>query len=75
MTIADTYCPLPFSIAEYRRLKKAFRDHAPHLMLDLGHTERVEHATERFPHRKLRAAKREGVAGGDNVDLEARGSA
>jgi hypothetical protein len=71
---ADTYCPLPFSNADYRLLKKDFRVHAPHLTLDLGHTERVEYATERFPHRKLRAAK-QGVAGDDNVDLEARGSA
>jgi hypothetical protein len=44
---SETYDPLPFSAAAYRRLgkaddgfailRKAFRDHAPHLELDLGY--------------------------------------
>jgi hypothetical protein len=36
---ADTYMPLLFTYEALRRLKKAFRDHAPHLELDLGHTD------------------------------------
>jgi hypothetical protein len=39
---AETYCPLPFSTADYRRLRKAFRDHASHLELDLGPAETGE---------------------------------
>ena len=42
MTTAETYCPLPFSSADFRRLKKSFRVHAPHLELDLGDTETGE---------------------------------
>ena len=36
---ADTYCPLPFSSADYRRLKKDFRAHAPDVELDRGYTD------------------------------------
>jgi hypothetical protein len=36
---AETYCPLPFSDADYRRLRKAFRAHAPDVDLDHGYTE------------------------------------
>jgi hypothetical protein len=36
---AETYFPIPFSIADHRCLKKAFRDHAPHLELAIGHTD------------------------------------
>jgi hypothetical protein len=39
VSTAETYCPLPFSTADYRRLKKAFRDHAPDVALDRGYTE------------------------------------
>ena len=42
MTTADTYCPLQFSNADFRHLKKAIRDHAPHLKLDLVHTDTGE---------------------------------
>jgi hypothetical protein len=36
---AETYEPLPFSPAEYRRLRKAFRDHAPEVALERGPTD------------------------------------
>jgi hypothetical protein len=36
---ADTYCPLPFSTADLRGLKEAFRDHARDLELDLSCTD------------------------------------
>jgi hypothetical protein len=36
---AETYCPVLFSSADYRRLKKAFRDHATGLELDLAQTD------------------------------------
>jgi hypothetical protein len=36
---AETYDPLPISDADLHRLKTAFRDHAPHLELDLGDTD------------------------------------
>jgi hypothetical protein len=39
---AETYCRIPFSSVDLRRLKKAFRDHAPHLGLDLGYTDTGE---------------------------------
>ena len=42
MSTADTYCPLPFSSADYRRLRNAFRDHAPAVALDRGYTETGE---------------------------------
>jgi hypothetical protein len=31
--------PLKFTPADYRHLKKTFRDHAPHPELDRGHTD------------------------------------
>jgi hypothetical protein len=39
VSTSETYCPLPFSTADYRRLRKAFRDHAPDVALDRGHTD------------------------------------
>jgi hypothetical protein len=39
---AHTYRPLPFSSADFRRLKKTVRDRAPHLELDLYHTDTGE---------------------------------
>jgi hypothetical protein len=38
---AETYCPLLLSTADLQHLKKAFRDHAPdlELELELGHTD------------------------------------
>jgi hypothetical protein len=39
---AETYEPIPFSTADLRRLKKAFRDHAPHLELESCDTETGE---------------------------------
>jgi hypothetical protein len=36
---AETYDPIPFSTGDFRHLKKAFRDHAPDLALDLTHTD------------------------------------
>jgi hypothetical protein len=42
VSTAETYCPLPFSTADYRRLRKAFRDHAPDVALDRGYTETGE---------------------------------
>jgi hypothetical protein len=36
---ADTYTPLPSPDEALRRLQEAFRDHAPHLALDLGYTD------------------------------------
>ena len=42
MTTADTYRPLPWSPADLRRLKKAFRVHAPDVELDRGQTETGE---------------------------------
>ena len=36
---AETYCPLPITYADYRRLRKAFREDAPDVDLDHGYTE------------------------------------
>jgi hypothetical protein len=36
---ADTYCPRPITDEALCGLKDAFRDHAPHLELDLGDTD------------------------------------
>lgn len=36
---ADTYAPLPITDEALRRLQETFRDHAPHLELDLGYTD------------------------------------
>jgi hypothetical protein len=35
----ETYAPIPITDEALRRLKKAFRVHAPAVELDLGHTE------------------------------------
>jgi hypothetical protein len=50
MTAAHTYRPLPFSSADFRGLKKAIEARAPHLKLDLYHTDtrralRIAHGT------------------------------
>jgi len=39
---AETYCPLQFSIADLRRLKKEFRDHVPDVELDRCYTDAGE---------------------------------
>jgi hypothetical protein len=36
---AETYCPLPTTDEALSGLKEAFRDHAPHLGLELGYTD------------------------------------
>ena len=33
------YCPIPWSNADLRGLKKEFREHALHLELAIGHTD------------------------------------
>jgi hypothetical protein len=39
---AETYCPLPWSPADFSRLKEAFRINAPAVELDCGQTETGE---------------------------------
>jgi hypothetical protein len=36
---SETYTPLPITDEALRRLKKAFRDHAPDVALNLGYTD------------------------------------
>ena len=36
---AETYCPLPFSTADLRRLKKEIRVHVPDVALDLSYAD------------------------------------
>jgi hypothetical protein len=42
MVAPPSHRPLPLSSADFRRLSKHFRDHTPHLKLDLDHTDTGE---------------------------------